>query len=285
MFNRFKIILQYLLPKYLLSLLGGWLANRRAGILTRGLIRLFIRYYNIDLQEAALSQVSDYNTFNQFFTRYLHADARPITCDDQWLVLPVDGFVSQLGDITESGLLQAKGHYYSLEQLLAGDHSLTKLFQGGKFATLYLSPRDYHRVHMPCEAVLQKMIYVPGSRFSVSSLTAQHVPQLFARNERVITFFDTQFGPMVQILVGAMVVGSIQVVWAGQVCSWAGNITQWDYSGEKNSPINLPRGSEMGHFSLGSTVINLFANPQLSFEEMLIPGQAIKLGNKYAKCL
>lgn len=281
MFNGLKLALQYLLPKYALSRLAGWLAECRAGLLTQWLIRAFIRYYRVDMQEALLPQPSSYKTFNEFFTRHLRPEVRPMSGDDAGLVVPVDGTISQLGCIDEGRLVQAKGHHYQLDQLLAGDTQLVKTFQGGQFATLYLSPRDYHRVHMPCDGVLQQMIYVPGARFSVSPLTTQQVPNLFARNERVIIIFETAFGPVAQILVGAAIVGSIHVIWAGKVISWSGTITQWVYSPEE--PILLKRGSEMGYFKLGSTVINLFAPNRLSLASHLVCGQTIKLGESYAQ--
>lgn len=281
MFNGLKLTLQYLLPKYSLSRLAGWLAECRAGLLTQWFIRAFIRYYRVDMQEALLPQPSSYETFNEFFTRHLRPEVRPMSHDDAGLVAPADGTISQLGCIDEGRLVQAKGHHYQLDQLLAGDVELAKTFQGGQFATLYLSPRDYHRVHMPCDGLLQQMIYVPGTRFSVNPLTAQHVPNLFARNERVIVIFETAFGPLAQILVGAAIVGSIHVTWTGKVISWAGTITQWDYSPEE--PIFLNRGSEMGFFKLGSTVINLFSPKHLSLASHLVCGQTIKLGEPYAQ--
>jgi phosphatidylserine decarboxylase len=280
-FNALKLALHYLLPKYSLSRLAGRLADCHAGLLTRWLIQAFIRYYRVDMQEALLPQPSSYKTFNEFFTRHLRSEVRPISGDDSELVSPVDGTVSQLGCIDEYRLVQAKGHDYQLDQLLAGDAELVKTFQGGQFATLYLSPRDYHRVHMPCDGRLQQMIYVPGARFSVGSFTTQHVPNLFARNERVIAIFETAFGPLAQILVGAAIVGSIHVVWAGQVISWAGTITQWLYSPEES--IFLKRGSEMGYFKLGSTVINLFAPNRISLASHWVCGQAVKLGEPYAQ--
>jgi phosphatidylserine decarboxylase len=282
-FNGLKVTLQYLLPKYYLSRLAGWLAECRAGLLTQWLIRAFIRYYRVDMQEALLPQPSSYPTFNDFFTRHLRPEVRPMGPggDDSGLVAPVDGTISQLGCIDEGRLVQAKGHHYQLDQLLAGDTELAKTFQGGQFATLYLSPRDYHRVHMPCDGLLQQMIYVPGTRFSVNHLTTQQVPNLFARNERVIVIFKTAFGPLAQILVGAAIVGSIHVTWSGKVSSGAGTITQWVYSTDE--PIFLKLGSEMGYFKLGSTVINLLAPNCLSLASHLMCGQTIKLGEPYAQ--
>lgn len=283
MLDRLKIALQYLLPKYRLSQLAGWFAEQSAGPLTQILIRLFIGYYRINMEDAELPSPSSYNTFNEFFTRRLRPAARHFVDDNRWLASPVDGAVGQLGSIEKEYLLQAKGHNYQLDQLVAGDAELVDIFRDGRFASLYLSPRDYHRVHMPCDGLLRKMIYVPGDRFSVNGLTAAHVPNLFARNERVIAIFDTAFGPIAQILVGAAIVGSITVVWAGRVQSVTGDITHQVYSMTGVSSVRLKRGAEMGYFKLGSTVINLFAPNQILFADHLECCSTIKLGERYAQ--
>lgn len=217
MLNSFKLSLQYILPKLWLTRLAGWGASKRAGWLTKLVIDLFVKYYKVDMTEAQKPDTASYRTFNDFFVRPLRDDVRPLNTDPNILVMPADGVISQLGRIEEEKILQAKGHNYSLEALLAGNYLMADKFRNGTFVTTYLSPRDYHRVHMPCNGILREMIYVPGDLFSVNHLTAQNVPNLFARNERVICLFDTEFGPMAQILVGATIVGSIETVWAGTI--------------------------------------------------------------------
>ncbi|HBY5534501.1 TPA: phosphatidylserine decarboxylase, partial [Klebsiella pneumoniae] len=202
MLNDLKLSLQYILPKLWLTRLAGWGASKRAGWLTKLVIDLFVKYYKVDMKEAQKPDTAAYRTFNDFFVRPLRDDVRPLNTDPNVLVMPADGVISQLGAIENDKILQAKGHDYSLEALLAGNYQMADLFRNGSFATTYLSPRDYHRVHMPCNGILREMIYVPGDLFSVNHLTAQNVPNLFARNERVICLFDTEFGPMAQILVG-----------------------------------------------------------------------------------
>ena len=199
MLNSFKLSLQYILPKLWLTRLAGWGASKRAGWLTKLVIDLFVKYYKVDMKEAQKPDTASYRTFNEFFVRPLRDEVRPIDTDPNVLVMPADGVISQLGKIEEDKILQAKGHNYSLEALLAGNYLMADLFRNGTFVTTYLSPRDYHRVHMPCNGILREMIYVPGDLFSVNHLTAQNVPNLFARNERVICLFDTEFGPMAQI--------------------------------------------------------------------------------------
>ena len=210
MLNSFKLSLQYILPKLWLTRLAGWGASKRAGWLTKLVIDLFVKYYKVDMKEAQKPDTASYRTFNDFFVRPLRDEARPINTDPNVLVMPADGVINQLGNIEEDKLLQAKGHSYTLEALLAGNYQMADKFRNGTFVTTYLSPRDYHRVHMPCNGILREMMYVPGDLFSVNILTAQNVPNLFARNERVICLFDTEFGPMVQILVGATIVGSMK---------------------------------------------------------------------------
>ncbi len=261
MLNKFKLSLQYILPKQRLTELAGWGASKRAGWLTKAVIDLFVKYYKVDMKEAQNPDTASYRTFNEFFVRPLRDDVRPLDNDPNVLAMPADGVISQLGAIENDQLLQAKGHTYSLEALLAGNYQMADLFRNGSFATTYLSPRDYHRVHMPCNGILREMIYVPGDLFSVNHLTAQNVPNLFARNERVICLFDTEFGPMAQILVGATIVGSIETVWAGTITPpREGIIKRWTWpAGNQEGSIALLKGQEMGRFKLGSTVINLFA--------------------------
>lgn len=246
MLNDLKLSLQYILPKLWLTRLAGWGASKRAGWLTKLVIDLFVKYYKVDMKEAQKPDTAAYRTFNDFFVRPLRDDVRPLNTDPNVLVMPADGVISQLGAIENDKILQAKGHDYSLEALLAGNYQMADLFRNGSFATTYLSPRDYHRVHMPCNGILREMIYVPGDLFSVNHLTAQNVPNLFARNERVICLFDTEFGPMAQILVGATIVGSIETVWSGTVTPpREGIIKRWTSpAGDNEGSIALLKGRD-----------------------------------------
>ncbi|MBF9772447.1 archaetidylserine decarboxylase [Enterobacter asburiae] len=284
MLNAFKLSLQYILPKLWLTRLAGWGASKRAGWLTKLVIDLFVKYYKVDMKEAQKPDTTSYRTFNEFFVRPLRDEVRPLNTDPNVLVMPADGVISQLGNIEDDKILQAKGHNYSLEALLAGNYLMADLFRNGTFATTYLSPRDYHRVHMPCNGILREMIYVPGDLFSVNHLTAQNVPNLFARNERVICLFDTEFGPMAQILVGATIVGSIETVWAGTITPpREGVIKRWTWpAGEAEGSVALLKGQEMGRFKLGSTVINLFAPGKVKLAEQLESLSVTKLGQPLA---
>ena len=285
MLDKLKIALQYWLPKIALTRLAGWGADKQAGRLTKGVIDLFVRYYKVNMQEAQHPDTAAYRTFNDFFVRPLRPDVRPIDPHAHRLVQPADGVLSQMGAIVEGKLIQAKGHDYSLEALLAGNYMMAEHFRDGLFATTYLSPRDYHRVHMPCNGVLREMIYVPGELFSVNLFTADNVPNLFARNERVICLFDTDFGPMAQILVGATIVGSIETVWSGTVTPpREGIIKRWTYpaAGETGA-IALQKGEEMGRFKLGSTVINLFAPGRLQFATHLNIMGVTRVGEPFAE--
>ncbi|AVZ81889.1 phosphatidylserine decarboxylase [Edwardsiella ictaluri] len=276
-----KIRLQYLLPKQGLTRLAGWAADKPAGWLTQSAIKGFARYYGINMQEALYPDPAHYKTFNDFFVRPLRDGVRPLAEFDDGVVLPADGAISQLGPIDEDRILQAKGHDYTLEALLAGQYPLAETFRGGQFVTTYLSPRDYHRVHMPCDGQLREMIYVPGDLFSVNPLTAANVPNLFARNERLICIFDTAFGPLAQILVGATIVGSIETVWDGCVNSErAGIIRRWTYPAEGERAVALKKGQEMGRFKLGSTVINLFAPGRIQFDCALSAGCITRMGRE-----
>lgn len=285
MLNNLKISLQYILPKLWLTRLAGWGANKRAGWLTKLVIDLFVRYYKVDMKEAQNPDTASYRTFNDFFTRPLREDARPIDTDPNILVMPADGIISQAGGIDNDKILQAKGHDYTLEALLAGNYQLADQFRNGSFVTTYLSPRDYHRVHMPCNGILREMIYVPGDLFSVNPLTAQNIANLFARNERVICRFDTEFGPMVQILVGATIVGSIATLWSGTVTPpREGIIKRWSWpEGNDKNAIALLKGQEMGRFKLGSTVINLFAPGKVKLIDGLKSQSITRVGQPLAR--
>ncbi|MDD1781510.1 archaetidylserine decarboxylase [Enterovibrio sp. ZSDZ35] len=283
MSNDLKIGLQYCMPKHLLTRLVGKLAAAKAGFLTTAVIKWFIRQYKVEMSEAKNPDPASYPTFNDFFVRELQDGARPLNEDANVISHPADACVSQAGPIKEGRLIQAKGHTFDACELLGGDAKLAEEFADGDFATLYLSPRDYHRVHMPCDGTLRQMIYVPGDLFSVNPLTAENVPNLFARNERVVCIFDTDFGPMAQVLVGATIVGSIETVWVGTVTPPTGqSVRRWDYPAEGEQAITLKKGEEMGRFKLGSTVINLFAKDAITFDDSIIPGKPTRMGEAYA---
>ncbi|MCL9647083.1 MULTISPECIES: archaetidylserine decarboxylase [Pantoea] len=287
MFDRFKLGLNHILPKKALTELAGWGASRRGGWLTKAVIDAFVWFYKVDMAEASKPHTGSYRTFNDFFVRPLKEGARPVDPDASLLALPCDGAISQLGRITGDQIFQAKGHYYTLQALLAGNDELAEKFIDGEFVTTYLAPRDYHRVHMPCNGILREMIYVPGDLYSVNPLTARNIPNLFARNERVICVFDTDHGPMVQILVGATIVGSIETVWAGTVTPpREGVIKRWRYpSAEHDGAVVLLKGQEMGRFKLGSTVINLFAPDRIKLAESLEAESKTRLGQPLAIAL
>ena len=265
---------QYLLPKKLLTVLAGKLAGARLGWITRRMVRRFVAHYKVDMSEAADPRIESYASFNDFFTRPLREGARPISAAP--FVCPVDAAISQYGPIERDQLFQAKGHSYSTRALVGGDQQLAHKFDHGHFATLYLAPKDYHRIHMPCEGRLKRMIYIPGDLFSVNPLTARHVPSLFARNERVVCEFESAHGPMVMVLVGATIVGSMATVWHGVVNPpRTREPREWRYDGEK---IVLAKGAEMGRFLLGSTVILLFPPNVLTFTPDWAPTRPVRLG-------
>jgi phosphatidylserine decarboxylase len=265
---------QYLLPKRALTQLAGAAARAHGGALTRALIRRFVARYGVDMSEAADPRIDSYASFNDFFTRALRAGARPLADADY--VCPVDGAISQFGALERGQIFQAKGHHYSATALLAGDAALAAQFDDGLFATLYLSPRDYHRIHMPCAGRLLRMVYVPGELFSVNPVTARGVPGLFARNERVVCLFDTARGPLALVLVGATIVGSMATVWHGVVNPpRPGQVRRFDYA---DPPIELAQGAEMGRFLLGSTVVLLWPRGALRFAPDWSPGRAVRMG-------
>ncbi|MEC7310125.1 archaetidylserine decarboxylase [Vibrio crassostreae] len=281
--DKIKVGLQYWIPQHGLTRLVGKLASAKAGGLTTAIINWFIKQYKVNMDEALHSDPKHFKTFNEFFVRELKDGMRPIAEGESVIVHPADARVSQFGPITDGQLIQAKGHDYSARELLGGDAALADEFKDGEFATLYLSPSDYHRVHMPCNGTLRQMIYVPGDLFSVNPLTAENVPNLFARNERVVCIFDTEFGPMAQVLVGATIVGSIEQVWAGTITPPRGNsVYKWDYPAQGNNAIILKKGEEMGRFKLGSTVINLFAKGAIKFDDTMQNGEKTVLGTPFA---
>jgi phosphatidylserine decarboxylase len=272
---------QYLLPKRFLTVLAGRIATASYGVLTRAAIRRYISHYGVDLSEAAERRIESYATFNEFFSRRLSEGARPI--DAAPFVCPVDGEISQFGPIEKNQIFQAKGHSYDVRTLLAGDDALSREFSNGHFATLYLAPKDYHRVHMPCDGRLLRMIHVPGELFSVNALTALHVPGLFACNERVVCVFQSLHGLFVIVLVGATIVGSVQTAWHGIVNPpRARDIRNWHYDGEN---IVLGKGQEMGGFLVGSTVILLFPKNVLCFVREWAPSRPVRLGQPMATSL
>jgi len=272
--DRLKVLPQYLLPKRALTVYAGWRASRRWGPRTTKLIEGFIEKYGVDMSEAAQPDPAHYGSFNEFFTRALKDGARPISNAD--LVCPVDGAVSQFGAIERDQIFQAKGHHYSTTALVGGDAALAAEYENGHFATIYLSPKDYHRIHMPCDGTLRRMIHVPGDLFSVNPLTARGVPGLFARNERVVCVFDSANGSFVLTLVGATIVGSMATAWHGVVNPpRPGLIREWDYRGKH---IALKKGAEMGRFLLGSTVVLLFPRGPLVFNPAWTPARPVRLG-------
>ena len=279
--NRLKVLSQYILPKQAITALAGKLAQAQAGKLTTRVIRWFVKRYKVNMAEAAQSDITTYTSFNEFFTRPLKAGARPLA--KATYICPVDGAISQFGEIKTDQIYQAKGHQYSSLAMLAGNKALAAKFQNGHFATLYLSPKDYHRIHMPCDGTLKSMTYVPGDLFSVNPSTAQGVPGLFARNERVICEFESANGVFVLILVGATIVGSMATAWHGTVNPpRTGQLKTWTYENEK---IRLKQGEEMGRFLLGSTVVMLFPQNTLSFNANWMPTKPIQLGEKMADAI
>ena len=275
--DRLAVLPQYLLPKQLLTSFAGAAARHAAGDLTTAAIRRFVARYGVDMLEAANPDIASYPTFNEFFTRALKPGARPFA-EAPWLC-PVDGAISQFGAIERNQVLQAKGHGYSTTALVGGDAALAARFENGQFATLYLSPRDYHRIHMPCAGRLTRMIHVPGALFSVNPTTARGVPGLFARNERVVCVFESERGPFVLTLVGATIVGSMATVWHGVVNPpRPGTLREWSYPERGEGAVSLARGAEMGRFLLGSTVVLLFPKNTLRFNPESAPGRAIRMG-------
>ncbi len=274
MSDRLAVLPQYLLPKHLLTAFAGLVANDRGGARTTKLINWFVKKYNVNMAEAANPDTASYASFNEFFTRPLRQGARPIA--DTAYVCPVDGAISEFGQINAGQIFQAKGHEFSATALVGGDATLAAKYHDGQFANIYLSPRDYHRIHMPCDGRLKRMIYVPGELFSVNPTTARGVPGLFARNERVVCVFDSPAGEFVLVLVGATIVGSMQTAWHGIVNPPRTNqVREWTYTDQQ---IELKKGEEMGRFLLGSTVVMLFQKDSMQFNSSWKPAGAVRLG-------
>lgn len=278
--ERLFIISQYLLPQHLLSRLAGCLANCTWAWVKNPFISWFIKRYGVDMREAEQTDPLAFACFNDFFTRALKPDARPLAPEPDSILCPADGTISQLGKIEHGRIFQAKGQSFSVLELLGGHPEHAALFQGGEFATVYLSPKDYHRVHMPCGGTLTDMVYVPGKLFSVNQITAENVPELFARNERVVCLFDTQHGPMAVVLVGAMIVASVETVWAGLVAPPSRQLKTQRYG--QAAPA-LARGAEMGRFKLGSTAIVLFAPGHATWDPAMRAGAAVSMGQALGK--
>jgi phosphatidylserine decarboxylase len=277
--SRIKVLPQYLMPKSALTNFAGRVAGAKGGAMTTRLIRWFVAKYGVNMDEAANPDIASYGSFNEFFTRPLRDGARPLAKAD--FVCPVDGAISQFGDIDDHHIFQAKGHRFTSAELVGGDATLAEHFRHGHFANLYLSPKDYHRIHMPCDGRLTRMIYVPGELFSVNPTTARGVPGLFARNERVVCVFESeQFGPFVMTLVGATIVGSMATVWHGVVNPpRMSRICEWHYGTDDGAqPVVLKKGEEMGRFLLGSTVVMLFQKDTIAFNREWAPERSVRLG-------
>ena len=282
MSDRSAVLPQYLIPKQALTAFAGYVAGRERGWVTTEIIRRFVAKYQVNMGEALNSDIASYPTFNDFFTRALKPGARPLA--DAELICPVDGAISQFGAIEHDQIFQAKGHRFSTTAVVGGDAALSAQYQDGSFATIYLSPKDYHRIHMPCDGRLSRMIYVPGELFSVNPVTARGVPGLFARNERVVCVFESARGPFVLILVGATIVGSMATVWHGVVNPPRGGaVREWHYPASAEQPaVELKQGDEMGRFLLGSTVVLLFPKGPLRFNPEWAAGRGVRLGEVMA---
>lgn len=279
-FPSLDILTHHLLPKHALTTFAGFMANIKSPVIKNYLIQDFIAKYNVNMQEAREEDPTQYACFNDFFIRHLKPECRPIANAE--LISPVDGCVSEIGTITAGKLLQAKGRDYTVHELLACDRTISDQFNAGSFATLYLSPKDYHRVHMPIDATLTTMVHVPGSLFSVQPKTVNAIPRLFARNERLVVLFDTAVGLMAMVLVGATIVGGIGTSWHGDVRRGKQPM-HYGYSDQINGPITLQQAAEMGYFKLGSTVVLLFAE-QIKWQENLVAGQTIRFGEALGVC-
>ena len=282
MLDKLFVLSQYVTPQLAVSRLAGRLADSESTpALKNRVIKWFIGRYGVNMSEAAEPDFTAYPTFNAFFTRALKPGARTIDPAPETLTSPVDGAISQIGQISTDRVFQAKGQSFSLTELLGGDDERAEPFREGEFATIYLSPKDYHRIHMPMAATLKEMVYVPGKLFSVNPVTAENVPNLFARNERVACLFDTEAGPMAMVLVGAMIVGSVETTWGGVVAPNSGKVTQWQYSGE--DAVRFEKGQEMGRFRLGSTVVLVMPRGAVKWQPNQVAEKTVQLGEAFGK--
>lgn len=280
MFNKLFVLSQYVTPQLAVSRLAGRMAdNDRSPALKNRVIQWFIGRYGVDMSEAAESDPTAYPSFNAFFTRALKPGIRPIAKGDKTLVSPVDGAISQIGQVSDDRVFQAKGQSFSLTELLGGDGQRAAAFEEGEFSTIYLSPKDYHRIHMPMAGTLREMVYIPGKLFSVNPVTAENVPNLFARNERVACIFDTEAGPMALVLVGAMIVGSVETVWSGVVAPGNGLVTTTRYEGDQAR--SFAKGEEMGRFRLGSTVVMVMPKGAVSWNDDQVAGKTLRMGEAF----
>ena len=274
------VALQHMVPQHLISRLVGLVAASELKSIKDPLINWFVKRYQVNLAEAKNQDVSQFKSFNDFFTRELMDGARELALGDNNWMCPVDGAVSQRGAINNGRIFQAKGHDFSALELLGGKEEFAQPFMNGQFTTIYLSPKDYHRIHMPCAGKLTDMVYVPGKLFSVNPVTTEQVPRLFARNERVVCLFDTDQGKMAMVLVGAMIVASIETTWAGQVAPRTRKASFHNYQG--NQGIQLDQGAEMGRFKLGSTVVLLSERGDLKWDDQIDEGVPVRLGQPLA---
>ncbi len=268
----------YLLPHHLISRIVYYF-TRLEGRLVQPAIHQFSKSFAVNLSEAKIQNINEFKTFNAFFTRELKTGVRPIVESKNTLCCPVDGTVSQVGSINKGSIFQAKGHHYTVTELLGGDTTLSNLFQEGQFNTIYLSPKDYHRIHMPCDGTLTQQIHVPGRLFSVAPFAVNSIPRIFARNERVVAVFDTPYGSMAMVLVGAINVAAIETVWDGLVTPPKGKkVTIKNY---QQGDVVLKKGDEMGRFNMGSTIVWLMSNEALKWAECVEAGQTVKMGEAY----
>lgn len=278
--DKLFILLQHILPKHSLSALMHKLARCKTPWVKQFIINTVIKRFGVNMSEAAQPDPEAYESFNAFFTRQLREDARPLEHDDTTIASPVDGTISQMGSIENGELFQAKGKSFNLSALLGND-SLSSEFEDGQFTTVYLSPKDYHRIHFPVDGTLKKMVHVPGELFSVNQTTVEAIDELFARNERVIAFFDTPAGPMAMVMVGAIFVSSIETVWYGEVTPPRHNqIRQWQYSDNKQQ---YKKNDEMARFNMGSTIVMLYGKDKVTWAENLAAGDAVQYGQVIAK--
>lgn len=290
MLEKIQIILQYLLPKQWITYLIGLVASWKGGWITRYMLSAFIHIYNINLQECYKQNLNDYETFNKFFTRKLNMNFRPIDQDPCSLIIPADGIISQIGKITETYIFRVKNSSYYLDELLAGHDSIINLFKNGSFVVIYIPPYDCHRVYMPCTGKLHEVLYIPGELFSVHPKIVNNIPHILSRNEKIICIFDTEFGYIAQILIGAAIVGSIETQWLGTITPPRhGIVKHWHYPildnniDNKNNTVLLTKGTEMGLFKLGSTVINLFNSEKIQLNHQLKSNDIARIGQILAK--
>ncbi len=280
MLSKLFVLSQYVTPQLMVSRFAGRLADHDSNpALKNRVIKWFIGRYGVNMSEAAESDPTAYPSFNAFFTRALKPGLRPIAEGEKTLVSPVDGAISQLGQVSNDRVFQAKGQSFSLTELLGGDTQWANTFADGEFSTIYLSPKDYHRIHMPLAGTLREMVYIPGKLFSVNPVTAENVPNLFARNERVACIFDTEAGPMALVLVGAMIVGSVETVWSGVVAPGNGEVTTTRYEGDEARAF--AKGEEMGRFRLGSTVVMVMPKGAATWNDDQVAGKTVRMGEPF----